>query len=264
MNCINCDNEVTGKYCSNCGQRTDVKQINFKEGWHDFWSRVYGFDGMFPRTLRDLTIRPGVVAKEYIGKNRVKYYGPVGYFFFLISLCLLIFSLIDLDFVEYTKGFQSRSFVPNADSKLNQTIFQFVADNIKIFAFLIIPFLALASKYVLFRKSGYNFLEHTILPFYCLGHNYWLNIIFGIILKTTGVSLAGLSGIIFVPYLGLAYSGMMTYQSRWKAFFKGMLIYLVGTILFALFSTIVGFIVIGILAQFNPELYEQIRPSNNP
>lgn len=97
MTCTNCGQEAIEKFCPNCGQRTNVKRITFREGWFDFWSRVYGFDGMFPRTLRDLTIRPGKAARDYINGNRVKYYGPVGYFFLMITLFLVLAGMLDID-----------------------------------------------------------------------------------------------------------------------------------------------------------------------
>jgi len=151
--CINCGQIANGNYCSSCGQRTNVKRINLKEVWHDFWSRVYGFDGMFPRTLRDLTVQPGVVVQTYINRNRIKYYRPVGYFFFMISLCLLLFSIIDLDYMEYMKGMQSRLAGDQYQAKNFQKISRFVTDNIKIFAFLIIPFQALSAQYFFFKKE---------------------------------------------------------------------------------------------------------------
>jgi len=261
--CINCGEVANGNYCPNCSQRTNVKRINVKEGWHDFWSRVYGFDGMFPRTLRDLTIRPGIVARVYINRNRVKYYGPVGYFFFMISLCLLLFSIIDLDYMEYMKGMQSRLAGDQYQTKGFQKISRFVTDNIKIFAFLIIPFQALSAQYLFFRKSGYNFLEHTILPFYVIGHVYWLTIIGGVILQLTGFSVAGITGIALIFIIGFAYSGLMTYQSKGKAFLKGLLSYLTATVGFVITMFILIAIAIVILPVIAPDFYQQIKPSNN-
>jgi len=58
--------------------------------YHDFQARIYGLDGMFPRTLRDVTLRPGQASRTFIQGNRVKYYGPVGYFFLMITVLLLL------------------------------------------------------------------------------------------------------------------------------------------------------------------------------
>src|SRR5882762_8751747 len=120
MTCINCATEAEGKFCPQCGQRLDVKRLTFKEGWHDFWARIYGLDGMFPRTFRDLTLRPGYASKEFIRGNRAKYYGPVGYFFLMITLFLLLLSMIGLDFVDYMKSMQEGLPVKQEESQMSR------------------------------------------------------------------------------------------------------------------------------------------------
>src|SRR5688572_4844803 len=100
MQCINCSTESDGKYCPTCGQRMTVKRISFREGFYDFGARIYGFDSQFPRTLRDLTIRPGVAAKRFIEGNRAMYYGPVGYYFLMITVMFLVASILGIDFTE--------------------------------------------------------------------------------------------------------------------------------------------------------------------
>jgi hypothetical protein len=262
MDCINCGTALESKFCPACGQRSEVKRITFKEAFFDFWSRVYGFDGMFPRTLRDLTIRPAKTAKSFISGNRILYYGPVGYFFLMITVCLLIFSLIGLDFMDYVKGAQSK-FITPSPTKLFNVVMQFVSDNLKIFAFLVIPFQAMAARFVFFRKSNYNFLEHSVLPFYTMGHIYWMTILFGIIMKLRGISLAGYSIIFTIIYFGFAYSDFMENESKVKSFLKGVGVYVVAQFFFILTSMIIGVVVIYILSQVAPDVYESIRPSNN-
>jgi hypothetical protein len=262
MTCVNCQTEITGKFCSNCGQRAGVKRMSLKESWLDFWSRVYGFDGMLPRTLTDLTIRPGVAAKRFIEGNRVKYYGPVGYFFLMVTVCLLVFSMMDVDFFEFMKGMQKE--LPESSApKLQEKIQRFVSDNIKIFAFLIIPFQALAARYILFRKSGYNFLENMVLPLYITGHLFWITILNGIIYKWTGrVSLTG-NMIVGVLFLAFGYATLMTYQPKQKAFLKGIVLAFTAYLIFITVFSLIAVIGVPLAKWLSPETFEMIRPSNN-
>jgi hypothetical protein len=135
MMCVNCGNEVTDNFCSHCGQRTSVKRITLREGWNDFWSRVYGFDGMLPRTLRDLTLRPGVVAQKYIDCNRVLYYGPVGYFFLMLTLYLLMIGMIGVDIKEMLAQNQ-QMLAPvepgQGQQKFSQLVLEWVSNNMKL------------------------------------------------------------------------------------------------------------------------------------
>lgn len=254
MNCINCNQEITGNYCSNCNQRASVKRITFKEGWYDFWARIYGFDGMFPRTLRDLTIRPGVAARRFIEGNRVLYYGPVGYFFLMITLMLLLYDIMGISFLDIMKATGQGMTQPStqAQTVFMQKTLQAISENLKIFFFLFIPFQAFAARYIVFRKAGFNFIEHSILPFYVMGHDLWINIILGVIYAINGEYYTWTAFITFL-YFGYAYSTMMTYQSRVKAFFKGIGVWLVGYILLFLTISIIAVAVVVVAGLIDPD-----------
>jgi hypothetical protein len=242
--CINCGQLTTGKFCANCGQKAGVKRITFREGWEDFWARIYGFDGMFPRTLRDLTIRPGEAAREYIGGNRAKYYGPIGYFFLMITLFLLLLDLFDMSMMEFYKKIGESSVTPQVkegtiDAQRNTLIMSYISDNTKLFFFVIIPFQSFVSRFLLFRKSSLNYLEHSILPFYITGHALWLSIFTLIVYKISGYFInSGFSTILSMVYVGFGYANFFTYQPKWKSFLKGVLSYWVGTLAIVIFGSI--------------------------
>lgn len=94
-NCLNCNAEVEGRYCSVCGQE------NVEPGesaWHlirHFFEDVTHFEGKFFRTLKLLFTKPGFLPNEYRIGRRVSYMNPVrlyiftSFFFFLISFGLL-------------------------------------------------------------------------------------------------------------------------------------------------------------------------------
>jgi hypothetical protein len=259
--CINCQQEIQNKFCSYCGQRTIVKRITLREGWNDFWARVYGFDGMFPRTLRDLTIRPGKVAQLFIDGNRAKYYGPVGYFFLMITLFLLILSMLNISFYDFmVKSNQMATIKENSNTE--QFIKSFAAwmnENMRWFSFLQIPFIAISSK-LFFRKSKLNLLEHSVLPFYILGHVYWISILFSFGFKFGMPRFMILQSIVMYVMFGIGYSQLFDYQSKVKAFIKGVLAQVIGLIFFMTIMALIGFIYI---RYIDPSMFEMIKPSNN-
>jgi hypothetical protein len=263
--CINCGTSFTGNYCLSCGQRSRVKRITFREGWNDFWARIYGFDGMFPRTLRDLTIRPGTASRRYIDGNRVAYYGPVGYFFLMITLLYLIASLLEINIVDYLKnsgnsGLQPEPRQGSGQAKLMQSTFELVSDNLKLVSFIVIPIQAFCSRFLFFRKSGLNFAEHTVLPFYCLGHLYWLSILSLFIFSVTGNFLPNWIQIVTaILYFSYAYSDLFQYHSKLISMAKGFGVYLSTQLLFGLLVALIVFFII----VSNQEVYEMIKPSNN-
>ncbi len=265
MNCINCGAEIHSKYCSECGQRTSVKRITFKEGWYDFWARIYGFDGLFPRTLRDLTLRPGVATRAFISGNRTLYYGPVGYFFLMITVVLLFMSLLDVDLMVFLKSGHGISplhpKVNSDNSTVVSRILGFVSNNIKIISFLIIPFQAFCARFIFFRKRGFNFIEHFVLPFYILGHLYWITLLVVLNYKFLGDAIPNTVWIVTsMLFFGYAYSNFIGDQPFWKTFLKGVGILITAQILFIVLVTV--FILL--LAIINPDFYQLMKPSNNP
>ncbi len=264
IKCINCGETVENNFCSHCGQRTNVKRITFREGWNDFWARIYGFDGMFPRTLRDLTLRPGKVAELFIEGNRARYYGPVGYFFLMVTLFLLVMSVLDIPLFEYTKSLTQSMSIPtvkeNSEAEKFMKIWSnLINDNMKTFSFMVIPFFALLSKW-LFGKSGLNYLEHSVMPFYIQGHVYWVSIVSLFIFKFTGSAfLMSLENPLTLVLFGIGAIQLFNYQKPYKAFIRGTLVFILGFIMYI--TALIAFVTIFVI--LNPTYLEMIRPSNN-
>ena len=263
MICINCGTEDTGKMCSNCGQPLEVKRITLAESWGDFWDKMYGFDSKFLRTVRDATTKPGVVAREFIRGNRVRYFGPVGYYFFMITVFLLVLSMIDLSYADYLKAMQEElPMQQQSNTKLGESTRNWVADNLKLIAFLIPPFMAFASQRIFFRKQGLNFIEHSVPVFYILGHWYWISTIEAVIFKYTGKAMGSAIQLILVSlYLAFGYTTFVQTQPKWKVFLKGIGTYLVGYVLMFIFAGLVGVVIGLLLAWLDPEMFNSIRPS---
>lgn len=269
MNCVNCNKESAGTYCPNCGQRLTVGRITFREWWADFWLLLSGFDGFFLRTLRELTFRPGFAARQYILGNRMRTYGPVSYFFLMITLFLLLMSIMDINLLNFINE-RKEMLTPYAiksgsgQERFTNLVVDFVSRNMKVIAFLNVPFHAFAARYLLFRKSGLNFMENMVMPFYLMGHLYWLSIasVF-VYFYTNSFLFTTAAGIISILYYGYGYATLIDYQPKWKAFLKGIGVYVGGQITLMLVASIIAVIIIVILAYTRPEMLEMIKPSNN-
>jgi hypothetical protein len=90
-NCLNCNTEVLGRYCQNCGQ----ENIEPKETvWHlisHFFQDITHFDGKFFNSLKYLVTRPGFVSKEYMIGRRASYINPIRMYVFTSAIFFLIF-----------------------------------------------------------------------------------------------------------------------------------------------------------------------------
>lgn len=82
-NCLNCGNDVNGKFCSNCGQ----ENIEIKEPFWTFVSHGVGhyfhYDSKFKQTLKPFLTRPGQLTKDYMEGRRASHIPPISLYFFI-------------------------------------------------------------------------------------------------------------------------------------------------------------------------------------
>jgi hypothetical protein len=75
--CLNCGAELTGAFCSGCGQRAIPAYPTVREMAGDAWQELSGYDGRFARTFRLLLGRPGALTLEVLEGRRARYISPV-------------------------------------------------------------------------------------------------------------------------------------------------------------------------------------------
>ncbi len=90
-NCLNCNAEVQGRFCHNCGQ----ENIEPKETvWHlisHFFQDITHFDGKFFSSLKCLITKPGFLSTEYLIGRRASYINPIRMYVFTSAIFFLIF-----------------------------------------------------------------------------------------------------------------------------------------------------------------------------
>ena len=73
--CKNCNSELVGLYCSECGQKK-IENFTFTELVKDFFDNIFSLDSRLYQTLKFLIIRPGFLTNEYWSGKRIKYLPP--------------------------------------------------------------------------------------------------------------------------------------------------------------------------------------------
>lgn len=99
-NCLNCDAQVDGRYCKNCGQENLEPKQTF---WHlvtHFFNDVTHFDGKFFTTLKSLLLKPGFLTEEYVKGRRMKYLDPVRMYLFVSFAFFLMYLALNGDSKE--------------------------------------------------------------------------------------------------------------------------------------------------------------------
>lgn len=86
--CANCETQLTGKFCSSCGQEHFGHEPTLKELLSDVWVNTFSIDGRMVRTLKAMFASPGKLTQEYFEGRRVRYSTP----FKLYLTCSAAFS----------------------------------------------------------------------------------------------------------------------------------------------------------------------------
>lgn len=152
--CLNCGSDLIGKFCSNCGQKTDTHRITLKHlVFHDIIHGVFHFEKGMLFTAKQTLLNPGKAALDYISGKRVNYYNI--FYFILISI-----GVITLLYHFLTNGNKTTN-----SSEMNmagEKIDYIFTSYGKFLIFSIVPLTALNS-YIVFRRKKLNFSEHVII-----------------------------------------------------------------------------------------------------
>jgi len=199
--CLNCERIATKKFCQYCGQKQGIERLTWTTLFNDIQKRLFGFDNNFIRTVRDLTIRPHEVIQSSIDGVRIKYIGPIGYYFLTLTIYVLTISITGVDMLEAANSLSEgmNSDVSAEQLALQQKYNVFIANNIRVISFVMLPFF-ITGVWLVFKNKGYNFLETSVVNFYAQAHPLWLSIIAIIIVAITGeeMPLLILSGLTYL------------------------------------------------------------------
>lgn len=158
IKCLNCDEETSGNFCSNCGQKTTIHRIDFKNFIaHDFLHGLFHVEKGMLFTAKESLIRPGKAALDYIDGKRIRYYNVFYFILVLIGINLFLSNYYDqLAEIYITNN------TKDVNDALGNKLEHFFTDYAKILIFSFVPLFAINS-FILFRKRKLNFSEHVII-----------------------------------------------------------------------------------------------------
>lgn len=171
MNCKNCDYSYAPahNFCPNCGQSTKEERISFASLASQLSEGVFQVDKGFLYTLRELFVRPGDSIRAYIDGQRKNHFKPVAYVLTLSTVYFLLSKWAGSGtfLTDLVQGVIDGSL--GDDPKVNSLgVIQWFIDNYAYLVVLLLPVFALAS-WLSFRKTKFNYFEHTVLAAYVTG-----------------------------------------------------------------------------------------------
>lgn len=130
VTCQNCHSEVTGSFCSQCGQSVESTLRYFWSVILHLLDDIFSFDSRASRTLAPLILKPGFLTNEYIAGRRVHYVPPLRLYLFVSIVFFLSLNLLTSDSIfEKQKSLQSTHQVTEHLKKLEAEKLTATANN---------------------------------------------------------------------------------------------------------------------------------------
>lgn len=171
LNCKNCNQNFKGNYCNHCGQSADTHRLNFHFLWHDIQHGLFHFDKGVLYTAKELLTRPGASIREFLEGKRVKHFKPLSLVIILATIYGLLYHYFHISIIYEV------DFVNSPNKKINyEKINEWLTTHFAWATLITIPLYATAT-YIVFRKQGYNFIEHLILNSFLAAQRLIIHII---------------------------------------------------------------------------------------
>jgi hypothetical protein len=174
-NCVSCGQVLTGKYCSNCGERVlKAEDKTLAHFFEEFIHVLTHADSKFLKSLKYLFTRPGFLTREHISGRRKAYTSPLTLFLIgnLIYLLVLPVDTLNSKYISQTQGQNySRVVLPIAKAKMREKGWtetqmeeHYNATSAKISKLLLIVFVILVSVPVtiLFYRRDAFYYDHLV------------------------------------------------------------------------------------------------------
>lgn len=168
--CKNCGAALSGNFCANCGQKSEIHRVTFGHFAHEFFHAFTHTDKGILLLMKELITRPGQVAREYLDGKRKKYFNPLTFLIILSSLYVL--------FGQKTGYFEALSTGNKGGGYTGQgkeiyiEAMGIMDEQGKIVSLFLMPVLISFFTWIFFYRSKNNLAENLVLNSMVLGQVY--------------------------------------------------------------------------------------------
>ena len=168
--CPNCNNELTGEYCSSCGQkRYDHNDRKVSTFIKNFFEESFSFDSKFFRSLKLLLISPGFLTHEFMMGKIASYVTPMKMYLFVSIVTFFISSFISPDDLRsFEEDFDAKDFVESyiSQSGVGRDVFEArynseIQAKLPLYFLLLVVLFSLPLK-VIYLQTKRLYVEHLV------------------------------------------------------------------------------------------------------
>jgi hypothetical protein len=185
--CKNCEtaNRSNFNYCPQCSQKVNLHRISPHEVFHEAVHYFTHADKGIFQLIRDLTLKSGVVAKEYINGKRKKYFPPLNFFLLVAAIFVFISNIPkEVPSIDSKKENVELSTISNPVQKeemihlyeRKEKIMHFIKKYSNLMAMMALPLTSFIF-WLFYKKENYNYTEHLVAGMYMLGFCILTNIL---------------------------------------------------------------------------------------
>lgn len=242
-NCPNCNHIIKENYCPRCGEMKFCR-ITMKDVVSDFFSNLVNVEGPVLNTIKDLTLRPGAMIRDYLNGQRKKYYKPFQYYILAATLFFLFFYLWGNDMMEMFSDLGAEYNNMATTEQMNQTqqkFTEFQNENMRLFTFLQVPIYALLIWLFFSKKSGYSFTESMVVSLYIEAQTLVISIISSLSVFIHPILPMIIPGVFMLLYFPWVFKQL--YQEKTGVtIFKSLTIIVCGFILFGFLMSVISLV----------------------
>ena len=230
-NCRNCNEPVTGNYCSNCGQPAKLKRIDKHYIIQEIGEFLFANKGM-AYTIRKVLINPGDSVRRFIVEDRYRFVKPITFIFITSIIYALINHLFNIKAEDYYQ--QSDDIGPTTNLILKWMVIDYPG-----YAGIITGLFVAFWIKLFFRKAGYNIFEIFVLICFLSGITTLLMSVAVIIQGITHFEILQNSSFIITIYFIWAV-GHFFDKKKAASYIKTLLSFLLGSTVMGIAIIVVG------------------------
>ena len=258
VECKNCEYNFKGQFCPKCGQKV-ITERNTVKHFFKLLFDSFDIDKGVLFTARILFTNPEIIVHDYLNGKTKKYYNPLKYLLVLTG----IYAIFIIGLNIFDSNIETTNELLNGDAnstEFQRTINSYIRKYLSFFPILMIPFYGIVSNWV-FRKPKLYFGEHLIINTYLFAQYILITTLVVIMISpfTSIYKLLFPLGLISLLIYYTYSSRKIFKQSIVKAFFKSLLVIILGMMFFMITIIVLSMIVFTIMALMGYNIQEIVK-----
>jgi hypothetical protein len=174
--CLNCGDIIPENkgFCAGCGQKANTHRLTLPEIIHDAIHAITHADKGFFHLVKEMAVKPGIVAREYIEGKRKKFFNPFSFLVIVTGILVLVSSNFKIfggtmkkqEINNEIKNETKPNPVKEAMLRRSAKMLDFIDNHSNLFLFVSTPFLSFFF-WLFYKKKKLFYAEHlTAMAFF--------------------------------------------------------------------------------------------------